>query len=665
MSAEEFDTPFKRRMAWMTAAVGLFAAILAYLGGQAGSEEDRHARQAQRAAVAALAAQAEGTAAGMRDLGDLAATGTVKRRHDIESLRATLLAETTRDTAEALATAYGTLAGTSPLMDADPQRHLGGLMREARRAALTQEAVQLTATAWGDKSNAYAAGAALLAVALTLLGLSLTVGEDVRRHLVRPAAGLVGLTLVGTVVTWATPAPVRPQAAIDAAVEGERLFAERDFDGAVRQYSLAIERDDDFALAWERRATARLAAASPQRDTSLYVVNVAPREVYQAAVADLRAALDKGGESYLPLAGMSGHLVRLGDYQEAERYARRAVALNPGPPLPWVNLTLALLGQGREQDARKAAADLSALVAARPNPVERGEVRTAIRVGADLLAARHGHARLLAREIKGAMVRAHLTEMLPDGRTAPSVRFSTPRLTVRGSTIEASVPYEGMIEGARLGALVSYRESPGGEWLQRADLLVPLRWPGDAASGTMTWPLVDFGCPSKGEYRVEFYADDHLLTTAEVSRPATSAGRLTFRPDWAGGLTLCHPAGWTYSHPLGGAADLVSPDSRHRLAVRVVTIGPPAEQARPALLETVKDQLIATLGVKPTRVEPPLDAVHSGVPGTRWWAHLPDGGRAYVWASVGADGRVRTFVARFPDAALEPLTDVVDYLRFL
>ncbi len=79
----------------------------------------------------------------------------------------------------------------------------------------------------------------------------------------------------------------------------------------------------------------------------------------------------------------------------------------------------------------------------------------------------------------------------------------------------------------------------------------------------------------------------------------------------------------------------------------------------------MKDQLIATLGVTPTRVEEPIDAVHGGVAGTRWWAHLPDGGRAYVWASVGADGRVRTFVARFPDAVLEPLTGVVDYLRFL
>ncbi|WP_459803080.1 tetratricopeptide repeat protein [Herbidospora sp. RD11066] len=643
---DEFDTPFKRRLALTMAAVGLFAAFLAYLGGQAGSEEDRHARQAQRAAVAALAAQAEGTADGMRSLGDLATLGTVARRHDIESLRATLLAEPA-------APDYG----TAPVTGID----LSGLMREARRAAFTQEAAQETATAWGDKSNTYAAGTALLAVALTLLGLSLTVGEGVRRHLLRPGAALVGLTVLATGVTWAIPAPVRSQAAISSAVEGEHLFASRDFDGAVRAYTKAIEADDSFAYAYERRATARVAAANPQRDTSVYVVNVAPRAAYEAAVTDLRAALDQGGESHVALAGMSGHLVRLGDYQAAERYARRAIALNPGPPWPWANLVFALLGQGRVDAARQTFTTLSVVVAARANPVERGELRATIRVGADLLAERHGFARPLAREIKAAMVRAQLTEMLPDGRDAPSVRLGTPTLSVRGATIEAEIPFEGMVEGARLGALAYYREDPGGEWLQRPDLLVPLRWPGTAPTGTMTWPIVDFSCPSKGEYRIEFYADDRLLTTASVTRP-TMTDSLTFRPDWPGGLTLCQPAGWTYTRLSSGAADLASPDSRHRLTVRVVTIEPPLS---PTLLETVKDQLIATLDAKPTRVEGPLDAVHSGVAGSRWWVDLPGGGRAYVWASISADGRVRTFVARFPDATLEPLTGITDYVRFL
>ncbi len=182
-------------------------------------------------------------------------------------------------------------------MDADPRRHLGDLMREARRAALTQEAVQLTATAWGDKSNAYAAGTALLAVALTLLGLSLTVGEDVRRHLVRPAAGLTGLTLAGALVTWAVPAPVRPQAAIDAAVEGERLFAARDFDGADRRVHPG-DRAGRRLRPRLRTPGHRPGSPPPTPARHLRVRRQRrPREAYQAAVADLRAALDAGGRA--------------------------------------------------------------------------------------------------------------------------------------------------------------------------------------------------------------------------------------------------------------------------------------------------------------------------------------------------------------------------------
>ncbi|WP_329083250.1 tetratricopeptide repeat protein [Streptosporangium sp. NBC_01469] len=668
---EEFDTPFKRRLALTMTAVGLLAGVLTYLGGQAGAQEDRNAREAQRASVTALAAQAGATADSMESTANLGAATTVKRRHDIESLRATLLGEQEREAvADRLRQAYGKLDGVSPLLGGDAvaaQRYLSDLNREATVASLLQEATQETASSWGDRSNTYSAGTALLAVALTLFGLSLTVGEANRRHLVRPAAAIVTVTVAGTLVLLAVPPVTTPRAAIVAVAEGDRLAGLREHEDAIAQYTRAIALRDDYAVAYEHRASSRVIAASPERATSAFVFSTASRSAYEAAVADMTKAVEYGGdEKYTAMVNLGGFEIHLADYEAAEEHSRAAIALNPGPPIPRMNLLLALLGQKKTAEARRVAAELLRVIRSRPDPTERNELYAATRTTLDLVSAQRDHARPLAQEIKGELVRVQGEELAPNARPAPSARIPAIQVTAQGSVIQATLSYEGMFKGARMASIVYYRAQPGDEWLQRSDLVSIQPWQLEEPSDTTSWTVVDAACPATGEYRVEFYAEGRLLASAGATRSTGTGVGLTGYSDWAGGLTLCRPDGWALSHEKAGTADLTSPDRLHHLAVRVLRIAPPTSAAsRARTLSTVREQLERTLPARPLSARPPADAFFGGFPGTAWQLTLPDAEVAYLWASLDDTGRLRTFVARFPENNTEILNNVLGYLRFV
>lgn len=670
MTDEEFDTPFKRRLALTMTAVGLLAGMLTYLGGQAGAQEDRNAREAQRASVTALAAQAGATADSMESTANLGTATTVKRRHDLESLRATLLGEEEHEAlADRLRRAYGKLSGSSPLLGADAtaaQRYLGDLNREATVAGLLQEATQETASSWGDRSNTYSAGTALLAVALTLFGLSLTVGEATRHHLVWPAAALVAVTVAGTLVLLAVPPVTTPRAAIAAVAEGDRLAGLRDYENALGHYTRAIALRDDYAVAYEHRASARVMAASPERATSAYVFSTASRSAYEAAVADMTRAVEYGGEKYTALGNLGGFEIHLADYEAAEEHSRAAIELNPGPPIPRLNLLLALLGQNRTAEARRVATELLRVIRSRPDPTERNELYAATRTNLDLVAAQRDHARPLAQEIKGELVRAQGEELAPNARPAPSARIPAIRVEAQGSVIRATLSYEGMFKGARMASIVYHRARPGDEWLQRSDLVSIQPWQPEQTSGTTYWTVVDAACPATGEYRVEFYAEGRLLASAGATLSTGTGAGLTGYADWAGGLALCRPDGWAFSHDLAGTADLTSPNKRHHLAVRILRIAPPTSAAsRARTLGTVREQLERTLPARPLSARPPAEATFGGLTGTAWWMTLPGSEVAYLWAALDDTGRLRTFVARFPENDPEVLNNVIGYLRFV
>ncbi|MEU8380461.1 hypothetical protein [Streptosporangium sp. NPDC048865] len=380
----------------------------------------------------------------------------------------------------------------------------------------------------------------------------------------------------------------------------------------------------------------------------------------------MNKAVEYGGERYTALGNLGGFEIHLTDYRAAEEHSRAAIALNPGPPIPRLNLLLALLGQNRTAEARRVAAELFRVIRSRPDPTERNELYAATRTNLDLLSAQRDHARPLAQELKGELVRLQGEELAPNARPAPSARIKTIKVAAQGAVIQAALSYEGMFKGARMASIVYHRARPGDEWLQRSDLVSIQPWQPEAASGTTSWTVVDAACPATGEYRVEFYAEGRLLAGAGAPLSTGTGAGLTAHADWAGGIALCRPDGWALSHDLSGAVDLTSPDGRHDLAIRVLRIAPPASEAsRARTLGTVREQLERTLPARPLSTRPPAPAFFGGFPGTAWRVALPGSEAAYLWAGLDDTGRLRTFVARFPENDVEVLNNLVGYLRFV
>lgn len=454
--------------------IALLGGVLGYLASDAGAREDRTMRDAQRAAIVAMSEQTTTEAEIAENRVNFGVANTLKHRHDLDAVRAELLER--RAESEAVARwsrAYSQVQKTSVLATGKYVNRLdmlyADLYVDANRATLRQQAAQETASEWGDKKNVYVAGVTLLAVALTLLGLSLTVSPPTRRYLVWPAALLTVTCLLSSMVALVAPPEAASEEAVRAVAEGDRLASLRDFKGAVTAYDRAVAADDDYATAYEHRSSARILAASPERSTSNYVYSSAPRSAWRASAADLTRALELGGERYVVLLRLGAANIHLPDHQRSEEYSRRAIALNPGPPLPWLNLLTAVAGQGRTEDARRLAADVITRIKARPDPAERLELYAATRTTLDLVGGQRDDIRDLVAELQGALVGAQGEELAPNTAPAPGTAVSRLRVTVQGAQITADYTYRDLPKGSQFGIIAYYRPSPIDEWSQRHD----------------------------------------------------------------------------------------------------------------------------------------------------------------------------------------------------
>ncbi|WP_433367691.1 tetratricopeptide repeat protein [Streptosporangium sp. CA-115845] len=668
-AVEDLDTPYKRHLSLAVVLIALLGGALGYLASDAGAREDRTMRDAQRAAITAMSEHITVEAEAEENRVNLGAMTPLKQRHDLDAIRAELLE---RRAESAAATrwkrAYSQVQSTSALTSGKYVNRLdmlySDLYVDANRATLRQQSAQETASEWGDKNNVYVAGVTLLAVALALLGLSLTVSVSTRRYLVWPAALLTVTCLVSSVVALVTPPETTSEEAVRAVAEGDRLASLRDFKGAVKAYDRAAAADGDYVTVYEHRSAARVLAASPERSTSNYVYSSAPRSAWVAAAADLTRALELGGERYVVLLRLGGVNIHLPDHKKAEEYSRRAIALNPAPPLPWLNLLAALAGQGRAADARRLAADLIKRIKARPDPAERAELYAAMRTTLDIVASQRDDIRDLAAELQGALVGAQGEELAPNTRQAPAATVSRLAVAVQGARITAGYTYRDLPKGAQVGMITYYRPSSTDEWSQRHDLVQIAASTLEKSSGEGIWSLVDGNCPPAGEYRVDLYTGTRRLASATA--PVTTVNTALLKPhnDWIGGLALCRPDTWKFSADLAGSAELTSPDNRQQLSVRVTTVDPPSgKQARTELTERIRDGLIRRLPAG-TTVTRRNTAQFGGVEGIGWQLTVSDQEQAYVWATLDDTGLLRTLLARFPTDESNELATLATYIQF-
>ncbi|MEN3539579.1 hypothetical protein AAH991_31015 [Microbispora sp. ZYX-F-249] len=667
---EDLNTPYKRRLSLAVVLIALAGGILGYLASDAGAREDRTMRDAQRAAIAAMSEQMTVEAAVSENRANLGTVSTLKRRHDLDAVRAELLLRREESAAAARwDQAYSHVQSVSVLSSGTYANRLDMLYSDryvgANRATLNQQAAQETASEWGDKNNTYVGGITLLAVALTLLGLSLTVSVSTRRYLVWPAGVLTVACFAASVVAVVTPPDMTPKEVIGAVAEGDRLASLRNFEGAVKAYDRAIAVKDDYATAYEHRSSARVLAASPERFTSSYVFSSAPRSAWVASAADLTRALELGGERYVVLLNLGAVNIHLADHKKSEEYTRRAIALNPGPPLPWLNLLTALTGQGKPADARRLAVDVIKRIKARPDPAERLELYAAGRTALDVVATQRDDVRPLVAELQGELVRAQAEELAPRAQPAPIAAVSRLKVVAQGARVVADYTYRNLPKRAQIGMVAYYRPSSVDEWTQRSDMTQIIPSPLEKSAGQATWVMLDRSCPASGEYRVDLYSGSRRLASATTAMSTVDTERLMPHNDWIGGIMLCRPDSWKFAGDLAGSAELTSPDDRQWLSIRVTTVEPLSdERARTRMAEKVRDGLIRRLPSGTKVLQENAAAWFGGIQGSGWHLTINAHEQGYAWVAIDKGGVLRTLLSRFPAGESGELDTLASYLQF-
>jgi len=261
-------------------------------------------------------------------------------------------------------------SASSPQNDAAfPNQLLSQSGKDADRLFALEDAQNQQRGDWQGRAGFLSVILTMLAVAIYLFGLSLTLQARVRRWLVTLGVVLVAGGGVATVVLlFAAPAPV-PESAADSYSEGVyalNTFYTKPGDQGLREayndFSKAIQQRPRFAQAYLQRSQVQFLLGSPQRQAA--VVSITSTAQLQAQGDDLQRAYDLGLRNKLLLNNLAANRLLLavtqnqsGRYGEALTYLSAALALDPNDPLLYYNKGIALLAQGNTDTAAQAYRD--------------------------------------------------------------------------------------------------------------------------------------------------------------------------------------------------------------------------------------------------------------------------------------------------------------------
>jgi tetratricopeptide (TPR) repeat protein len=531
--------------------------------------------------------------------------------------------------------------------------------------ALRADAQRETAAAWGTKADRYVLGITLLAVALSLLGLSLTVTEGTRRLLVFPAALIAAFAAVISVLAAASEPVVTPDDAVEALAEGDRLMTIGRYDAALQAYSEAIRIHPDYAQAYRARSTADLLAGSPS--VGAYVVNTVDEKSRANAIADLDRTLELSAvPDYLTLVNRGANLFHERRYAESEEMTRRALATNDRLPLPWSNLALVQAAQGQEKRAMASYNEMIRRTSSRPDPRERAEIYAASRSQLEILVTQKSSADDMVEKLEGLLVAAQAAELSPGANPAgEDASISKLALTAQGHDLTATYRASGLPAQSRITWVGYFRPQADDPWEQRWNLVHALRVQ-DASAGR--YHMADIGgCPGRGQYRLEAWLDDRLLASATADVAGVFDGYVGYY-DAASRVTACRPVDWQLDDSAPGVVRLSAPGAGgERLMIRTVPV--PAElidTPSPEVAETALDTENACNQTGPPLGQAAVDVGGIGGVG-RLLTGRADGSTTWCWAGVGKDRLLRLLVAdyRITEAGSpEAIIDLIPRLHY-
>ena len=564
LDVDEGAGRFKRLVAIGVVLITFFGSIIAYVQAVESNKEDVAAREAAQEAIIGLGDQVNASARLASDLQIGSSVDAQRQREvlsaarvralDDEELSAEAVAD--RELFAGIAEVLATLAVADPADPATFEAEAAQLNETPDEARLRQAVSADRANDHGDKADSYVAVLTVLAVALFLLGLSLTVQGRSRLVLAGPGV-VIAIACVAWSAVIATGDITRVSgSAITAAAEGQRLQDAGDLEGAIDAYDEAIENSPEFAAAFARRSSAQFLAGSPQAGQTAFQ-SITSDEALEAALADLDRALELGADSDVATVAEGGFLRFLdGDFEGSIDLSEQALEQNARLSPVWFNLGVANVALGNEDEAERAYRQGFRVLDDFPDEGQQSAIlagaRTDLSVLRELLDGDEledvedliEDAEVALASFEMDLTNCGIAGACTDSVEAGDVELVDPVFTTSGAFVQVSVGVEGLDEQTPVGAA----------WFFRPDDSLPFQQtvlsfetvPVDTGFvGYTTLAILDPPCPVAGEYLLRLYTQEEFLGELTTTIEPTLAGNdfLAFS-DPVEGFVGCQPAGF-------------------------------------------------------------------------------------------------------------------------
>ena len=560
------DAPrFKRIVAVLVVLITLFGACVAYLQTVESNKEDVAARDAQREQITGLGSQVEASSGFASDLGIASGVDTQIELQALNAGRVNATAgDPDSDVHLADSARYGAsaaaIAGLTPVDPADPTTAdaaaaIGNEETDAARLRAAARADE--ANDRGSKADSYVAVLTVLAVALFLLGLSLTVQGRSRRILALPGVAIAVACVVWTGWIASRPVSLVSDTAARLAAEGQTLVNSGDVEGAIEAFDEAIEDSPDFGAAFARRGEAKFLEGSAQIAESSFI-SIADEAAVEAAVEDLERAIELGQDTDpVTLADAGFFTFLLEDFGRSAELSRQALEVNDQSPTAWFNLGVAEIAQDNADAAEEAYREGIDLVLHTPDEgtaqLVMAGARTDLMVLRDLLDDDElDDVAGLLEDAESALAEADLAlrPCLAEGGDCTGAdigggaEVTDGTFTRNGGVVFADLSTTGIEPGTPVAATWYIRTDPDQPLQQTAFGLESVLVGDDGLVSTAT-VADDTGCPVAGEYVVRLVGGGRVIGEATGTiEPSPLGAVFTFFADRLEGIEVCVPDGF-------------------------------------------------------------------------------------------------------------------------
>ena len=667
---EEYRDPFHRTIAICTVVTTLLAALVGYMlavssghasdaasdaqrfSVQAAGETNRAQQQAQADFETFVLAEEHRTRAANTFQRVLFETdpGIDRRLNVRKALWEDLARQTEELTPLRTDSEFGPEA--DPLF---PTKFYTVATKESHRLLALQDAAKVTSDAWGGQAAGYTAVLTIFAVGLYLFGLALTLGRESRRL-------FAGVALVMVVIGfgWATWVYLDPpekisEKAAEAFAEGEVAFltasSQDDYRAAAAHYRETLDLRPDFARAHLRLASASYQAGSPQR--SGYQTLSSP-EAVDTAISELETARELGLETVEVYGSLGANYFQRAVLRNDRESFRQSVEMTEAareldPESDWLTMNLGLMrfALGEEEEARDLVREA---VAGKDSELVIGAMGDL-----DLLADQ-GPEEVAAAAPAMKEYLAGVAPLPVEGVRDPGeFELTDVQAHIFPSSAQLKFGVEGEFDSQQdlLSVFWYHRDEQGLGWSPVPEVshyYYPTPNSEEAGRYFIEAPYLTATSPRRcmpaGSYRVEVYADDQLVGTAETE---TEFGDLSAAAFADLNTAFCRPDNWErVSEASLARPGLVRGYRSSDQTQGVVVVRLQASGAIAALRPERRARLLLGLIVEDWQFGIPGDATFSNEAGSyymgldgavrRWYAY--PGGYVLAGAGIDKDGSV-------------------------